>query len=288
MKNPNIILILSLILSNTIFGQIISTFDYADEGQRVCLVEVTVEQNPAAVTLHFLDAALNTNNDFSVYRRAMYGSGADWILKAENLQAGTTAWTDTDVNLGEVWEYQVRRTHPQGDAFGYVCAAVFYDQSDYRGQLILVVAEDVPVALPDEVVRLKKDLTADGWFVNELVVGVGASDFEEGAAVVEVKNAIAEIYNNAPPQDKPRVLFVLGHVPLPRSGQGLQPPDGHIEASGARGSDCYYADMDGEFTDTATYDIPEQNLLLPKESSWRLSNGIRTLSPPSWKWPLEG
>ena len=264
MKNLIPVLIVSLLSSTTIFAQINSTFDYEDEGQRVCLVDVTINQNPISVSLNFLDAAMNTSNEFSIYRRFMYGNGADWELQVENLLPGTSSWTDYNVNLGEVWEYQVRRIHDNGTAFGYVCAAVYYDQSNYKGQMILVMADDVPVTLPDEVLRLKKDLTADGWFVNELIVGTGAYDFDEGAAVMGVKDSITNIYNDAPSEDKPKILFVLGHVPLPRSGQGLQPPDGHIEASGARGSDSYYADIDGEFTDTATYDISEQNQPLAK------------------------
>lgn len=243
---------------NLLSAQIESTFDFSTEGKRVCLVDVSVDLNTPSTTLNFRDAALNTTDPIAVYRRPLYGNGDDWVLQVADLTPGTETWTDTNVNLGERWEYQVRRANNTGEAIGYVAATVLYDQSDYRGQMILVVSDDYANDLSEKITRLKKDLTADGWFVNELVVGKGNIHLFDENRVVGVKDSIAEIYYNAPINDKPKVLFLLGSVPLPRGGQGLQAPDGHIESTGARGSDSYYADIDGVFTDTATYEIPEQ------------------------------
>lgn len=252
------------------YSQILNTFDLSDEGQRVCLVDVQIINN--SIQLNFLDALLNTDGPTSVFRRALYGNGSDWELQVDNIPAGTSSWQDTNVEMGERWEYQIRRTNNNGEAIGYVAASLFHDQSDYRGQMILVISDDLMIDLPDDILRLKKDLTADGWYVNELIVPNGGESFDYGDQVITVKNSIIDIYNNADDNDKPKVLFCLGNVPLPRSGQGLQPPDGHIEASGARGSDVYYADIDGIFTDTATYDVPEQN------------NAILKNYPGDFKW----
>lgn len=253
-----------LIFSVELPAQIESTFNYFIEGQRVCLVDVSVDLNEVSATLHFRDASLNNTDETTVYRRELYGQGSDWVLQIDGIPPGTNSWTDTNVNLGEVWEYQIRRTNSNGEAFGYANAALLYDQSDYRGQMILVISDDYADAMSEKITRLKKDLTGDGWYVNELVVEKGSINLDDGENVVEVKDSISAIYNNAPVDDKPKVLFILGSVPLPRMGQGLQAPDGHIESTGARGSDSYYADIDGLFTDTSTYDIPEQNLDLTK------------------------
>lgn len=275
-KQQLISLVLILVSSTTFFAQITSDFVYYNsnviethcseegegEGQRVCLVDAIVTSNPASVTLNFLDASFNTTDAFSVYRRQMYGDGTDWILQVANLPPGTTTWTDTNVSLGDIWEYQIRRTSTNwGTAFGYIAASVYHDQSDYQGQMILMIADEVATNLPNEVLRLKKDLTADGWYVNELVVPKGIFNYDIGAEVVTVKSQITFIYNNAPINDKPKVLYVLGHAPLPRLGLDAMPPDGHPDcfsngtgvSNGARGSDSYYADIDGVFTDTATY-----------------------------------
>ncbi|NTW25824.1 MAG: fibronectin type III domain-containing protein, partial [Lentimicrobium sp.] len=228
------------------------TFSFWGSGQRVCLTDAQVDPDIPSATLHFRDAAQNTTQAFSVYRRNVNGDGADWALVASALPAGTTSWIDQNVNVGEVWEYQVKRPAASPLAFGYTTAAVNFDQSNYRGQMILLIAGNINAAMPLKIAQLKRDLTADGWFVNQLVVP-GAYGWDSRDTVLTVKNLISGIYNNAPDNDKPKALFILGHVPLPRAGLGGQAPDDHAQNAGARGADTFYADIDGVFTDTETY-----------------------------------
>lgn len=256
-------------------AQITNGFDFAIEGQTLCLAEVTITQSPPSATLHFLDAALNTGDPTSVYRRPLYGDGTDWVLQVSNLPAGTLSWTDTNVSIGDLWEYQVRRSNSGGDAIGYAMASIYHDQTDYRGQIILLMADNIQNHLPAEVIRLKKDITTDGWYINELVVPKGATDFNDGANVVSIKNLITNIYNAAPVLDKPKILFVLGHVPLPRMGLIGQTPDDHDENAGARGSDSYYADLDGIFTDVGTHNVGLTDPLqhnIPGDFRWDQDN----------------
>ena len=49
------------------------------------------------------------------------------------------------------------------------------------------------------------------------------------------------------PENKNHSLFLLGHVPVPYSGNIN--PDGHPDHQGAWPADGYYADMDGTWTD---------------------------------------
>ncbi len=247
------------------FAQITSAFSYTDDGTKVCLVDASIQTNPPAVILHFLDAELNTEQYTSVRRRPLYGNGDEWELMQAGIAPGTESWTDYEVEMGQVWEYQVKRINADATfAIGYCGASLQHDQSDYRGQMILMMAEDVPEALPEKVERLKRDLTGDGWYVNELSVPKGTYGYEDGELALETRTLVQEMYAEAPEEDKPKVLFILGHAPVARMGTGLQPPDNHIEFSGARGADCFYADIDGEFTDTATYDVPEQYYGLTK------------------------
>lgn len=119
--------------------------------------------------------------------------------------------------------------------------------------MILLVSNDITTDLSLKYTRLKKEITADGWLVNELIVP-RATNWNSSNEVVTIKNQIVNIYNNTPANDKPKALFILGHVPLPRSGsQDIVSPDDHIENRGARGCDAYYADINGVFTDNATY-----------------------------------
>ncbi len=251
---------LILIISfNTIKSQTFSNFssNYNNYGQRVCLVETTINIVTPSVTINFLDAASNANNVTSIYRRPLNNN--TWVLQVSNLPAGTTSWTDNNVAIGDALEYQVRRTSSYTfngtnyDAIGYTCAALLYDQSNYKGQMILLVAQSLVNNTSTKITRLKKDLTADGWFVNEIVVA-DATSWDSGNEVVSIKNQITNIYNNAPVSDKPKALFILGHVPLPRSGSAnVTTPDEHEENAGARGADSYYADVNGVWTDVATF-----------------------------------
>lgn len=240
-----------------VFGQNFS-FDFNTHGRRVCPVSSVVNSNVPNVTITFHDSGANTTEPIIVNRRA-FGTSA-WTNVATNLPAGTANWIDTNVALGDVWEYQVIRENTWTynsvtyDAIGYTIGAVLPDKNtNYKGQMILLVANDIPSGLATKYNRLKTEITADGWFVNELIVPK-ATNWDSGNAVVGIKNQITTIYNNAPTTDKPKILFILGHVPLPRSGSAdITAPDGHPENRGARGADSYYADIDGVFTDNATY-----------------------------------
>jgi hypothetical protein len=233
------------------------SFNFNTSGRRVCLVSSEVNIAKNEVKILFLDSLTNTSEPIFVNRRAL-GTTA-WTNVASALPAGIGHWIDRNVSRGQTWEYQVKRlsTWKYGgvdyDATGYTLGSLLSDNTNYKGQMILLVADDIPAALAIKYIRLKKEITADGWFVNELIVPK-ARNWDSGIEVVTIKNQIKSIYNSAAISDKPKLLFILGHVPLPRSGStSVVAPDDHNENKGARGSDAYYADMDGNYTDTATY-----------------------------------
>ncbi|TAG09932.1 MAG: hypothetical protein EAZ42_05170 [Verrucomicrobia bacterium] len=233
------------------------TFDYNNNGKRVCLVSSEINAANNQVKILFLDHLSNTSDPTFVSRRAL-GATA-WTPVANALPPGTPHWTDTNVTPGEIWEYQIKRKNTTifnnvtYDATGYTIGSLLSDNTHYKGQMVLLVANDIPANLSAKYTRLKKEIVADGWLVNELIVP-RATSWDSGNAVVAIKNSIVNIYNAAPTTDKPKILFILGHVPLPRSGStSIMAPDEHDENKGARGADSYYADIDGVYTDIATY-----------------------------------
>lgn len=235
------------------------SFNFSSTGRRVCLVSSQVDLNNPQVRLLFHDSLSNTNEPLTVSRRLL--GTHTWTVVATNLPAGTGHWNDTAVALGEVWEYQVKRFNTWNfsgntyDATGYTLGALLLDNTTYKGQMILLVADDIPSVLDQKYYRLKKELVGEGWFVNELIVP-RASDWDSGNEVVDIKNQITSIYTNAPMDDKPKLLFILGHVPMPRCGSAdVVAPDDHSQNKGARGCDGYYADLDGLYTDTALYTV---------------------------------
>lgn len=277
MIKKTVSVLLFLLAVNYSFSQNF-TFDFNSNGSRVCLVESEVDTNTPSVTIKLLDYLDNSNYSTSIYRRPLYGTGADWSLVASNLSAGTSQWVDLNVALGEVWEYQIKRQNSWiynsqiYDATGYTIGSLLKDNSDYQGQMILLVANDIVNSLHTKYLRLKRELTGEGWFVNDIVVPK-ASSWYSGDTVVSIRNQIIALYDNAPINDKPKALFILGHVPMPRSGSSnVTAPDAHDENKGARGFDGYYADIDGVYTDTATFNlgglqIPEA-VNLPGDFKW--------------------
>jgi hypothetical protein len=248
--------ILFLVTINAVYAQNYS-FNFAATGRRVCLVSSKVAANNSSVKIIFHDSLSNTSEPLFVNKRLL-GSNS-WSNVASNITPGTGHWIDTNVSAGEVWEYQVKRNNTWSfastnySALGYTLGALLTDNSVYKGQMILLVAQDIPTNLATKYFRLKKELTNEGWFVNELIVPK-ATSWDSGNQVVTIKTQIQNIYNAAPTTDKPKVLFILGHVPMPRSGSAnVVAPDDHSQNAGARGCDGYYADMDGVYTDTATF-----------------------------------
>ncbi len=237
---------------------------YSDNGSRVCLVEAHVDaQN---FVLSFPDAALNTTAMTQVSRRQKGGEADDWVLLAE-LDPGTESWIDSEIIPGIAYEYQIKRN----SATGYLLGGIDVDQTNYQGRLILVIDESIQQTLSPQIRQLKKDLTGEGYLVTELYVPRVEGWFG-GSEVIDIKSEIQAIYNQAHELDKPNHLFLLGHVPVPRSGLDLQAPDGHVESLGARGADTFYADIDGEFTDVDTYEAANLNhpeaQNLPNDLKW--------------------
>jgi hypothetical protein len=235
-------------------------FDFNNNGRRVALIQANVNITTPSVTIQFLDNASNTSETKSLYRRPLFASNPSWTLLAQDITAATPSYTDNNVSIGQIWEYQVKRIHANGIAIGYTCASIKADKTDYKGRMILLIDNTITTPLANEIQSLKKDLTGDGWLVEQLNVNRLAG-WDGGANVVTIKQQITMIYNNAPANDKPSHLFILGHVPMPRSGGNAYPPDEHDENKGARGADCYYADIDGVYTDNQTYN--PGNLITP-------------------------
>lgn len=267
----NFLYLLTAILTTSFLqAQFNFNYNFSTTGRRVCLAEATISTTNPSVTISFLDYFTNTTETYTVKRRVLNGTHSDWITLVSNLPASTQTWTDTNVSIGSVFEYQVRRTTSTGDAIIHLTAPVLYDQSNYKGRMILAIDTSLLTSLATEIAQLKKDLTNEGWRVIELFVP-RATTWETEASIISTKNQIITAYNSAPVNDKPTHLFLLGHIPIARSGQNAIAPDNHDVNKGARGSDCYYADIDGIFTDSATYNPGTINAMainLPNDFKW--------------------
>ena len=108
-----------------------------------------------------------------------------------------------------------------------------------RGKVLLVVDNRFQSLLASHLTQFKQDLIGDGWQIqgNEFVSSTDP--------VTSVKQKIVNAYAASSQQLKSVIL--IGHVPVPRSGDAVHQGDGHSglgdNHGGAWVADSYYGDM---------------------------------------------
>lgn len=243
-----------LIGSCLLFGQ-------SNDQKKSVQIQVSINDAPLSASLNWDDAVTPTS-DVSIYRREEGSSS--WGAPIAMVAPGTHSYTDTDIEAATVYEYRVTRPGADAVGNGYAYTTVDLPAPVERGVLILVVDDALLPQLAFEIDRYRQDVEADGWLVKTLEVPATAID-------TTVKNSIRTLYEEAP--DQRHALFLLGHVPVPYSGNIY--PDGHDNHIGAWSSDVYYADMDGNWTDFIINNTSASNARnhnVPGDGKWDQSS----------------
>ena len=155
----------------------------------------------------------------------LFPNSTSWIL--EDNQSGAIV-----ARSGEVGEFIDLRP-----AYGYMLSGMKVPPIEERGTLLLLLEDRLEAPLIAEIIRLELDLVTDGWKV--LRRTVNAQD--------EVTDVRALIQDLAQQNTDLEALFILGHVPVPYSGDIY--PDTHTEHRGAWAADTYYGELNGNWTD---------------------------------------
>ncbi len=207
---------------------------------------VSVSLDPPQVTLNFTQTNVAASTT-TIYKRP-FGkvNHASWGDPYASLSGDQTTFVDRAVEVGKVYEYGLVRRHrkPPYRSTGRVCAALRRPLNDLHDPLLLLVERSHEAALEPEIRRLVRDLVADGYPVVRRSVA-------RDDAPASVKALIRSVVDEHPTL---RTLFLLGHVPVPYSGNTS--PDGHTVPApgspahkGAWPADVYYADLVGTWTD---------------------------------------
>lgn len=210
-------------------------------------VTVSVQETPAKITL-----TLHRAGAYTIFRKLR--DGTDWGTALATLPTGSTTYEDSTVNLGTAYEYKVVMTGTtvsNGVApTGYLVAGVRVDQTAPRGRVVLVVTDTIANGLPKELDAYKRDLGADGWMVHTITTPPAPNYTGSGNLHQPIRTQIQDL-NTAYPGEIKNIIL-LGKVPVVRSGiiDSIR-PDGHYN-SYAEASDSYYAEMDGNWTDTSS------------------------------------
>lgn len=220
------------------------------------MLEATVNEAPPSIELHWPDYGLT--QDIHVYRKTIDEPAFGSVHAT--LPSTATAFVDTDVAIGEPWEYQLR----SGSRYGYLYGGVRAPMPEHRGTLLLVVDASHLPALEDAVTTLTRDLIGDGWRVRRC-------DVARDAPTTAVKAALLDAWSRDPEGVRAALLF--GHVPVPYSGNIN--PDGHGNHVGAWAADTFYADMSSlEWPDTSVNNTSAsraENHNVPGDGKWDTS-----------------
>lgn len=220
---------------------------YAQTGKNQSLsVAAQTSSNPPSIRFEW--PAENFSGNYMIYKRNRLDTA--WGSALVSLSGLDSSYTDTDVKIGEDYEYRFYKVQGASlEALSYLYSGIHKTAPESMGHMVLLIDSSYASALSFELNRLEEDLKAEAWSVERMY----AQRNETAAAV---KDRIYRKYVDR--SEDLRALFIIGHVPVPYSGDfsgssGFPPPDGHVEGSGnhtgAWPSDSYYGDIFGNYTD---------------------------------------
>lgn len=165
-----------------------------------------------------------------------------------NMQVNNTWWYLKNIDGDELASSGAPGTWlDDRPKYGYILAGTELPMTEFRGSLLLLVDDEYSIPLENEIDLLVDDLTGDGW----RVVTETANRNDE---VEAVKSLIVNAYQE---NEDLNALYILGHIPVPYSGNIY--PDGHSENHwGAWATDTYYGDIDGVWTDETVENLSAQ------------------------------
>ncbi len=215
-------------------------------------VQATATESPPSITLR----VHKNDRPYEIHRKGPHD--ISWSGPVGSIALGWSTWTDTNVVAGQEYEYRLYGgtrqggSYPDTHLYGYIRAGIAVDMTGSRGRVIVLVDSNVVQRLPEAFARYKQDLAGDGWTVHtiETPKGQGWGGYAgTGNLHIPIRDQVITLYNAHPGEVKHVVL--LGNVPGVRTGLNYAGPDGHGNKA-AFGADCYYADVDGTWTDTGS------------------------------------
>jgi hypothetical protein len=223
---------------------------------------VVVSKTPPSISLRWPKIASGVTR-YNIYRKAKDESS--WGAKKYTADGLDTMWTDTNVVVGKVYEYNIQRVGTY-NGNTYILSGIDVPVIHNRGNALVLIEKDLATAVAAEFDAYLKDIAADGWKVYALQVSKTDS-------VQFVKREIKRFHKFS---GGLKSLIIIGHVPVPYSGNfGADPyytvpPDGHPDHVGCWPTDTYYAIDFDEWADgeSNTVGSRAENKNLPGDSKF--------------------
>ena len=213
-----------------------------DPEERALDIQVEINENPFSIRLSWENDTSSLK--YYVYKKRKdedsFGVPVD-VIK----DTAVKHYTDYDAEPGITYDYGIHDFRKEYTSYGYVSAGKINRAVHHRGRILLVIDKTLSPYLEKELNRFTKDITGDGWLVDSIHVP-RSENFNSGK-VRYAKKRIKERYIIE--NDTLRSIFLIGRVPVPYSG--YMAIDGHKEHFGAWSADVFYAELNGNWTDTA-------------------------------------
>ncbi|MDA8693189.1 MopE-related protein [Saprospiraceae bacterium] len=201
---------------------------------------------PLFLTYENNSASLNWINDnaASTYTIRTMDQNFSNLSVTETVDGSILSYDLGELTPGQLYNYQIEKDQ---DGKGIISAGIELPIVHNRGRCLIAIENILSDPLRIEIERLMSDIEMDGWIVDTLSV-------DRSVAPQEVKLLFQDWYNaNNQNSTESKTILLLGHVPVPYSGNSAY--DGHGNHEGAWVADCYYGDMDGVWTDTEVDNI---------------------------------
>ena len=218
-------------------------------------IEALVQKSPPQITLNWNTDPANNPSEYTLYRKAPAATAWGEPLKS-HIPAATTTFADTEVKLGQAYEYKLEatiHTLKYWSAVGVIRAGIEMPAIEDRGAVILLVDKTIAEPCAAELTRLQQDLVGDGWSVIRHDVKRGTTVAADGLEATAIRQLIQ---TDATQNPNVQTVFIFGHVPVPHSGWYVL---GHNNSDlQPHNADVYYGDLAGPWTDAATF--PSNNV----------------------------
>ncbi len=279
-KVCSLLLFMILLASSNIYSQTMNSKDLVVP----VWAEVSKTPNPTIKLKWERSGYVET---YAVFKRTLdnltFGSA---IATLDSL---ASEWTDYNVQLNQIYEYQVlgigKKYVKENDtlfayrvftATGYTLAAIEAIPQFLRGTTLVLVDETMKDKLSNELANLKADLEAEGY--NVLIQSAPRAEKFDKEKVVATK----QIINNLTKQNSDITnILLIGRIPVPYSGDFN--PDAHPDHRGAWPADVYYGTADNIWTDqsiNSTVASRQENKNVPGDGKFDLTNLPPTSSVP--------
>lgn len=209
------------------------------------LVSASVNKNTHTITLNWKTTDAGS---FQINRKTTNTN--QWGNALGTVSGSTNSFADTSAQIGVVYEYRIMKLKGNNiRAVSYVASGIDIPLESYKKNILILVDSTTYNGINASYwSQLKNDYYMDGY-------GVYLQLVSSAALPPQVKSVISTWYNKNKLVN--RHCLLIGRIPVAYSGTMLAatidlPPDAHPDHGGAWPTDCYYAEMDFNWTDNAT------------------------------------